>query len=412
MKLILGRQAILDRDQKTVAYELLFRNIDNSPITSDTDATAQVLSNTLNMFGSGGVLGAKKGFVNLGIDILRQDILDVLPPNKFVLEILETQTPNAELVQSIKKLKHRGYAIALDDFILSDEQISHWDAILKEVHIVKIDVIDSSVENIKTKLEQLKPYKVQLLAEKVETREMFQLCHDLGFQFFQGYYFTKPVIIEGQGFDPNTQGIMQVIKLIQQDREIPEIEETIKLYPDLSIAMLKLANSASISPINEITSIKQTMALIGKRAISQWMMLMLYSQNAPQGVGASSNPLFILAAQRGKMMEQIIRASGGTGSRALMDESFLAGLLSLSDTLLHIPLDKILEELSVSSAIKEAVLQGKGAIGAALQMVMALETQEVSRIQALIGPLKIASDGANKISMDAYKYSQEFAKSL
>lgn len=407
MKLILGRQAILNREQKTVAYELLFRTLDNTPVTSDTDATAQVLANTLSMFGSGSVLGTKKGFVNLGIDILRKDLLGILPPDKFVLEILETQQPTPELVKHIRSLKSRGYAFALDDFILSKEQVEYWTPVLKEVHIVKVDLVDTTEEDLRTHIELLSLFKVQLLAEKVETKEMFDLCMELGFQYFQGYFFTKPVVIEGQGFDPNTQGIMQVVRLIQQDKEINVIEDTIKRYPDLCISVLKLANSASVTPINPITSIRQTIALVGKKALSQWLMLMLYSQHAPEGVSATSNILFILAVQRGKMMEQIIRA-GGEKSRNLIDESFLAGLLSLSDTLLHIPIEKILSELSVSKIIEEAILEKKGVIGAALQMVLALETQDVGLIQNL----NITPEKANQISIDAYKYSLSLAKSI
>ncbi|MGL5254877.1 MAG: EAL and HDOD domain-containing protein [Brevinema sp.] len=409
MKLVLGRQAILDREQKTIAYELLFRNVENTAIISDTDATAQVLFNTLNMFGSGNVLGSKKGFVNLGIDILRQDILDILPPNKFVLEILETQTPNEELIRRIKLLKGKGYTFALDDFILTKEEYDRWEPVIREVQIVKVDVLETPLKDLENHIDLLRKHKVHLLAEKVETPEMFRFCLSLGFHFFQGYFFTKPVVIEGEGFDPNTQGIMKVIKQVQQDQDIDEIEETIKMYPDLSISVLKLANSASIAPINTITSIKQTLALIGKRSIGQWLMLMLYAQNAPSDIGASSNPLFLLAAQRGKMMEQIIRASGSAG-KSLTDESFLAGLLSLSDTLLHVPLEKILDELSVSKLIKDAVLNGEGAIGTALKMVIALETHDPDALERLMG--SVSAEEANKIALDAFKFSQDFARAL
>lgn len=413
MKLLLGRQAILDREKNLAAYELLFRNLDNTPICSDTEATASVLSTALNMFGTESILGNKRGFINIGIDLLRKDLLDILPPKKYVIEILETQTPSPELIQLIRHLKTKGYIFALDDFVINDENLIYWRPVLQEVQIVKVDVLETTEENLKTKTEILAAYHVALLAEKVETTEMFDLCYDLGFHYFQGYFFTKPSLIEGTGFDTNTQGIIQIIKLLKQDVEIEDIEKILKNHPDLIISLLKLANSASVSPIQEITSIRQTIALLGKRALSQWLLLMLYSKKLSESQTTNSNPLFLLAAQRGKMMELIIRShAGGKISRTLADESFLTGLLSLSDTLLHVPLKMILEEIHVSKGISDALLFNKGHLGSALMIVKMLEQNQINNIYDLVRDFNMDVASINKISVDSMSYSHEFAKAF
>ena len=280
MNILLGRQSILNREQAVIAYELLFRSTDNSPINCDTEATANVVANTLSMMSVDNVLGNKRGFVNIGIDILRLGLLNLIPPKRFVIEILETQEPSQELVRFIKKFKQQAYVFALDDFIITEDQLEHWDPILKEVQIVKVDVMDTTLEDLQKKTSLLKPYKVALLAEKVETQEMFQICMDLGYQYFQGYFFTKPDIIEGKAISPSIQGILAVIRAIQQGNSIDEVEHTIKLYPELIISLLKIVNSSSVSPIQEITSIKQAIALLGTRSLSQWFLLLLYSQRS------------------------------------------------------------------------------------------------------------------------------------
>ena len=414
MNILLGRQSILDRNQNVIAYELLFRSTDNSPINSDTEATANVISTTLSIMSIDNILGQKKGFINIGIDILRKGLLDIIPPNRFVIEILETQDPSEELLSLIKKFKKKDYIFALDDFIINEEQIEHWRPILNEVSIVKVDVLDTNLEDLEKKTALLKPFDIILLAEKVETEEMFQLCDSLGYQYFQGFFFTKPVILESHNITPSIQGIFAVIKLLQQDADILEIEQTMKLYPKLIISLLKVVNSASVATIQEITSIKQAIALLGKKAFTQWLLLLLYSQKSQTDPNQKikDDPLFLLATQRGKLMEYFLTQSTPNASKSLKDEAFLVGLLSLSDTLLHVPMDHILQQLHLSPTISKAIISHEGALGEFLQSIRHLETQDYAQLIPQINKLHISTDMLNEASLLTLKFAQELANQL
>ena len=414
MNILLGRQSILDKHQHVVAYELLFRSTDNTPINSDTEATANVIANTLSMMSINNILGQKRGFINIGIDILRKGLLDIIPPNRFVIEILETQEPSEELLNLIKKFKKRDYIFALDDFIINEEQLKYWKPILDEVHIVKVDVMVINFDDLRKKTTLLKPFKVALLAEKVETEEMFQLCSSLGYQYFQGFFFTKPIILEGQNIAPSMQGIFSIIKLLQQDASITEIETTMKLYPTLIISLLKIVNSASIATIQEITSIKQAIALLGKKAFTQWLLLLLYSQKSQNDPDrqVQTDPLFLFATQRGKLMEYFLTQTNPKASKALKDEAFLTGLLSLSDALLHMPMTEVLEELRLSPPIAKAILNHEGPLGEFLKTTIAFEKGDDAQLIPLIAKLKITPDMLNKASILTLKFAQELANQI
>ena len=411
MNILLGRQSILNREQAVIAYELLFRSTDNSPINCDTEATANVVANTLSMMSVDNVLGNKRGFVNIGIDILRLGLLNLIPPKRFVIEILETQEPSQELVRFIKKFKQQAYVFALDDFIITEDQLEHWDPILKEVQIVKVDVMDTTLEDLQKKTSLLKPYKVALLAEKVETQEMFQICMDLGYQYFQGYFFTKPDIIEGKAISPSIQGILAVIRAIQQGNSIDEVEHTIKLYPELIISLLKIVNSSSVSPIQEITSIKQAIALLGTRSLSQWFLLLLYSQrsNGESEVGLRNDPLFLTASQRGKTMELLLKSSDSKAPKQLRDEAFLVGLLSLCDALLHTPIEELVKELHLSESISDALLKGTGKLGELLSLTKSIECCNVDVINSHSERFALTPDIINEVSLEALKFSKTLA---
>ncbi|MGL4366760.1 MAG: EAL and HDOD domain-containing protein [Brevinemataceae bacterium] len=408
MDLLLGKQAIVDRNLQISAYELLFRSKENKPITCDTDATMQVVANTLSMFTTDNILGGKRGFINIDIDILRKGLLEILAPNKFVIEILETQTPTKELVTFIQELKRKGYMFALDDFIMSLDEIQYWEPILHEVHIIKVDVMDSSIDELKHKINILKTYKAALLAEKVETQEMFKLCHSLGFTYFQGYFFTKPVIVSGLRVEPQIESILHIAKLLQQDADISEIEESIKMYPDLVMALMKIINSASIFPVQEITSIRQTIALLGKKALSQWILLMLYTRKNEQNSTdeKASTALYQTAVQRAKTMELLAQAIPSISANT-KNEAFLTGLLSLSDTLLQTPMSEILQNLYVSQNISQALLKGEGQLGDLLNLVKAWETQNTGIISLISTQYKLTMEQLNSIFIKSFKFSGE-----
>ncbi|MGL5956086.1 MAG: EAL and HDOD domain-containing protein [Brevinema sp.] len=414
MSILLGRQSIVDVHQNIVAYELLFRSMDHSPIDCDTEATANVISNTLSMMSIDNVLGNKRGFINIGIEILKKGLLDIIPAKRFVIEILETQAPSDELVSLIKKFKHKGYIFALDDFIINEDQLEYWKPILDEVHIVKVDIMDTSPENLRQKTELLKSFKITMLAEKVETEEMFLLCKELGYQYFQGYFFTKPVILESQDISPPIQGILSVVGQLQQDADITEIENQLKAHPELVISLLKIVNSSSVSPVQEITSVRQAIALLGKKALTQWLLLLLYSyktQNDPHQ-HTKDNPLFLMATQRGKIMEYLLSQTTPNVSKSLKDEAFLTGILSLSDALLNISMTQILQELHLSPVISNAILHNEGRLGAFLELTKSFEIFDIMKIANQSTKLGVSPEMINHASHLSLKFAKELASQI
>ncbi|MGL4676407.1 MAG: EAL and HDOD domain-containing protein [Brevinema sp.] len=412
MSILLGRQSIVDVHQNIVAYELLFRSIDNSPIDCDIEATANVISNTLSMMSIDNILGNKRGFINIGIDILKKGLLDIIPAKRFVIEILETQKPSEELITLIKKFKQKGYIFALDDFIIDQEQLQYWKPVLDQVHIIKVDLMDTNVDNLRQKTALLQSFKTTLLAEKVETEEMFLLCKELGYQYFQGYFFTKPIILKGKDISPPIQGILSVVSKLQQDADIIEIENHLKAHPELVISLLKIVNSSSVSPIQEITSVRQAIALLGKKALTQWLLLLLYSYKTQNEQNTKDNPLFLMATQRGKIMEYLLNQTMPNVSRSLKDEAFLTGLLSLSDALLNIPMTQILQELHLSPAISNAILYNEGRLGAFLALTKSFEIFDLTKIADQSKKLGVSTQMINHASHLALKFAKELANQI
>jgi EAL and modified HD-GYP domain-containing signal transduction protein len=177
---LIGRQPILDRNEEVVAYELLFRSAGSrnmAEVANPTQATASVIINTLSGFGLERILGGHKGFINMELDLLLSDSMGLLPKDRVVLELLETLAVTPELVERCRALKEEGFQLALDDHEYDPSYIELYGI----VDIVKVDLLQTPPSQLAGMVEKFRPYPVKLLAEKVETREEYRLCRDLGF---------------------------------------------------------------------------------------------------------------------------------------------------------------------------------------------------------------------------------------
>ena len=272
----LARQPILGRDQRLVAYELLFRAAgehEDARLTNGAAATAAVISHA-SQLGLEQVVGNKLAFVNVDADVLMDDYVRFLPPNKVILEILETVKPTEPLLARVAELKGLGFKFALDDVINHSEEVEQ---LLGLVDVVKIDLQGVAPEALGHLCASLRKSGKKLLAEKVETQQEFRLCLELGFDYFQGYYFARPVILSGRKITPSEMVILHLLQLINSDADDATIETAVKRDPLISLNLLRLVNSRAAGPDRHIESVSQALVQLGRSQLQRWLQILLYS---------------------------------------------------------------------------------------------------------------------------------------
>ena len=222
-EIFLGRQPILDRNQQLVAYELLFRSgaQNSATIIDDLSATASVISHAFADLGVEQALGPYKGFINCDERILLSDVLEALPPEKLVLEILETVEITPAIVDRCRELKARGYSLALDDFVNFEDKFR---PLLDLVDVVKVEILPFDPAALARTTAKLQQWPLQLLAEKVDAKDQAEHCKNLGYHLFQGYYFAKPTIIAGKKLGQSQLSLMRLLGLIVQDADTSELD--------------------------------------------------------------------------------------------------------------------------------------------------------------------------------------------
>ena len=361
-------------------------------------ATATVILGALSGFGVEQVLGEHQGFVNVDEKLLFDDALELLPRESVVLELLETVRPTEAVVQRCQQLRARQWKLALDDH----EYAPEYEPLYRLVDVVKIDLTVSPVETIGPALEQLRRYRLRLLAEKVETREQFQLCHGLGFHLFQGYYFARPATMKRRRIDESGATLLKLLRLLMEDADVQEIEATFRGSPGLTYKLLMLVNSVAVGSRQPIGTVRHAIAMLGRQQMRRWIQLALFGANGQHGL---DDPLLDAAAVRATFMDQLARRHPTLGKvRDAPDEAFMVGILSLLDTLFEVAMEDLVASLHLSEKVAAALLRREGPFGQLLQFVERMERHEVDEALDQVRSLRMTREHVLEAQWNAFAW--------
>ncbi|MCG9076080.1 EAL and HDOD domain-containing protein [Laribacter hongkongensis] len=379
--IFIAQQPILNKNQKIVAYELLFRDSseNRANIATPAKASAQVIINTLSEPGIVEKIQNNCFYINIDRDLLLSDLILLLPKENIVLEILEDIIIDEQIISRVKQLKNKGYKIALDDFIENKNN----KALTQYADIIKIDIRAHTAEDLPVKAKHLKQYKAILLAEKVETQLEFELCNELEFELFQGYFFAKPTIKTGKTANKSQTSILKLLKLIVTDADTTELISHIKNDPAICYNLIRLANSAASKGHRHLESVSDIVIYLGRTQIARWLQLLLFTQDLRPSQAALLNT----AAKRSFLMEKL--ASLYPDKKSIMDKAFLVGIVSLLNSLLEIPSETILEEIGASPELRSAILKHTGILGELLTIAEESETGIFEHTPKILNELHI-----------------------
>jgi c-di-GMP-related signal transduction protein len=385
MDIFVARQPIFTVNQEVCAYELLYRSSNQNRFSNidGNQATTDVINSFLEI-GVDELSEGKPCFINFTETLLEYAIPTYFQPNMIVVEVLETVKPTDKIIEICRKLKKQGYKIALDDFEMKFEG-ENFIELLKLADIIKVDIRQASRSEQLNILTLLKNFNLEFLAEKVETREEYEQCLKDGYQYFQGYFFSKPMILSTSEMPIVNHNILIILKeLSQSEPNINRITEIIEADLSLSYKLLKLINSPIIGRVYKIKSIKQAIMLLGLKELRKWIFLLSFRENVKNNKQVP-NEAVKMCFTRAKSSELIALTMG---KRLESSSYFLVGMFSLIDTLMKQPIEKIMNQLPLEQEIKETILGHKTLYSDVYNLVIQLERaqwDEIDRLTKIMG---------------------------
>ncbi len=363
--LYIARQPILDEHGRVFGYELLYRAAAGDAACSLESelASASVLTGALIDIGLGTLTGGRLAFLNVTAALVIDQIDSLVPPGNVVLELLETIHVSPELIEACRKLKAKGYQLALDDFVAG----SPAEALLPFASFVKVDMLTTSASEAAALAQRLKPSGVTMLAEKVESREIHEQTRAAGYTLFQGYYFCKPIIQTGTAIPAHQLAYIRLLAaLTKPNLGMLELEELVKQDVSLTLRVLRFVNSAAVPTRTEIGTIHQALVLIGIEPIRKWASVWCLA-----GLNRGATPeLATLSLVRARSCELIAERARHLDP----SELFLVGLFSLLDVMLSRTMADALDNLPLSRSTADALVGRHNPDRGILDAVIAYES--------------------------------------
>ncbi|GAB6035204.1 EAL and HDOD domain-containing protein [Galenea microaerophila] len=364
-EIYIAKQPIFNREFRTYAYELLFRNGKGENIANilnGEEATTQVIMNTLGEFGLNELVGEAKAFVNLTEGLLNRQVRHILPVKNVVVEVLEDVHVTPALIRRLKELRSHGFTIALDDYIFHPELQPLEDV----ADLIKVDILQAGPRKLIEHTQRLKNKGIRLLAEKVETEEQYLFCHRLGYDYFQGYFFAKPKIVEGRAIPPSKLSVLELLsKLNDPDVSLVEVSQVISKDVALSEKLIKFLGGMQSEKLH---SVHDAVLRFGLKRLQCWggmLVLTMLEDKPPE--------LFRTALVRATFCELIGEKIG----QPAKETYYTVGLFSTLEAMMDVPLEQLLAQMKLSSDVEAALLSHKGPLGQVLQIVLTLEQGKV-----------------------------------
>jgi EAL and modified HD-GYP domain-containing signal transduction protein len=402
----LGRQPLLDRNQALFGYELLFRTSSRggADIASGLSATAGVIAHAAQL-GLARAIGDATCFLNVDADVLMSDMFAFLPRERTVLELVANVEPSDAVLWRIAELAGHGFRFAAQGAAPAE----YLQRLLPLVDFVKMDLREMPIVSLLALAPRVREAGKKLVAEKVETHEEYKTCLDLGFDYFQGYYFARPSVLGGRKLSPSQMAVLELMQLVTSDAENAEIERAVKREVSLGINLLRMVNTPAVGLRQRVESLSQALIILGRRQLQRWLQIMLYAEPAVHG--HSLSPLLMLSTTRARLLELLAQRLR-PGQRQVADVAFTVGIMSLLDTLFGIPMADIVEQIPVSDEVSSALLKRTGFFGELLRLAEMIERMEEGEdlVTPALRELAISGDDLAELEIAAFEWSDSVVR--
>jgi c-di-GMP-related signal transduction protein len=396
----LARQPILDKHQRIYGYELLYRSSTENSFTGDTNMATRDMVDNFLVNGIDSLSAGSRIFFNCSEESLVEGLVTLLPPKSTVLELLETVEPTPEVVAACREFKKKGYQLALDDFHYRDAMRP----LIDLADFIKIDFLELNAQSRQEMRRRIGRTRAAMLAEKIETHAEFQHARDEGFEYFQGYFFCRPILESHTEIPPNMLGHVRLLAAISKSPfDVGELEKILQSDASMTYRLLRLVNSAAYGLSREIHSIRSALIMVGDE---EFRKLVSVALTKAMGSGRP-DALIPMALTRARFCELLAPHIGQKPS-----EQYLVGLLSLIDAVLKLPMEQVVQRLPLRAAAKAALLGENNVEASGLCILRSYETGSWSECMSRVNGTQVSPEVLSKLYVEAVAWSEQTLRAI
>lgn len=401
-----GRQPIVNAKGKLFSYDLLYPSSEAATLEN---ATAALINDLQSAFGINPILGKRLGFIRVDRDVVVHGLIDLLPKDRVVYAFLETTRVDRVLVEYLQKYTAQGYRFALNDLSLNRQTIEKFTPILPYVSYIKIDITRTKVI-AREEIDRVRKLGITLIGSKIETHEAYAECAAKGFSYFQGFFISKPKVLENPSFSLDPSEVIQLWNMLQSDVSIDALVEAFEINHMVTLKLIRFINSAIFSLSNPVSSIRHVLTLVGREPLARWVMLLLFSE--AQESDRNTIPLLLMVVERTELMSSLLGLVVAKPTKEQNATAYFVGMLSLIHLLFQIPHREVLRRLNVTPEIERALFEGDGFYGELLTTVRSIEMADGEGINRFLEKHGIESSRLEPIVALAREKVNQFDEAM
>jgi len=395
----IARQAIFNSKAETIGYELLFRDSEDNnfpEIDPDVATSKLIIQNHIHGDIKSIAMG-KPAFINFTEKCLVNKYPLMFDNQSIVIELVGHKAPSQRLIKIVKYYYEHGYKIALTEYDLNE----HWDILFPYISIIKVDIEITNAKRISPVVERLRPYDIELAAEKVETKFQFQSLIEVGFNYYQGFFYHEPEIIKGQTLAPIKAQMLELMsETFNSPLDYGKIANIISHDVNLTVGLLKMVNNVATGTTIKITSLKQATAYLGEDKLKQFVSILALSKLTTD----ESDEISKQALITGKLMSAL---ASNSVFKEISGFAFITGLLSAIEIILKMPINEIMKTMPLAEPIEKALVEHSGLLGELLNLTTNYITGQGDNIQQMIKLYSLKPDFIQKEFVAASKWCNE-----
>ncbi len=405
---VMRREAMLGRDQRVAAYTFMLRR-DSGERDETLPEVQQLIDETLldnlRSMDIARLLGQRKAFVPIRPASLTHPLIDGWPAagTVWTLKITGADAPDDALLARMAELKARGFLFAVD---AETAMRPNSQGLLQHADYVLVSVAHEDMTAVTTQMAAVSRLATgkQFVASEVQTLEAFHMCHKLQFALFMGPFITRREKLDQPTVGPSRAKVLSLMNRVRTGAELPALAEQFRHDPTLSVRLLRYVNSPGMGLMNKIGGIEQALMVMGQDKLYRWLTMILFTGGKTQDL---DHAVLENALARGRLAEQL---AGRALFAKARDEIFVAGLFSMLDVVMRVPIEQALQQISLPAEISEAILHRRGPYAPYLALAIACEEDDQQSIETLAKSIDREVAEINAAHMDALLWAQQMAE--
>jgi EAL and modified HD-GYP domain-containing signal transduction protein len=393
------REPLLDPKQRVIGFQFSWQQADsNAQLDSQNlDYLLEFVAGHLND-DDGFLLADSLVFLEALPELLHADGLKSFPPKNTVLILHKKYFANESTLEAVKELRALGFGICLRGAEVTTLERSFF----AFVSHIEVQLNAANFASQAKMYASLKQSSVKMVARNVSTWQDFDACAALGLDSFVGKLHLIPRPSSApKSLNPAQTTILQLMEMVRKNADVQQLELVVKRDATLAYKLLRYINSAGFGLRTEIQSLKHAVQMLGYSPLYRWLTVLL----ATASTSGYSPVLLETAIVRGRFAELLGQMKM---PKSEAENLFVAGMFSLLDRLLGLPMEDVLSTIQLPEVVTEALISREGVFGPYLALAEACELNSML-VGSLAESLKISAEDVNTAHLAALVWAKNVA---